>query len=101
MKRVVLFDLDGTVLTYEGGAPGPGRTALDAAMRDLYALEEATKGLRVAGGTDRALARSLLARAGVHGVRGGGRGGGQHHRLGGSRSGRRLRRCCWQMCRLC
>jgi phosphoglycolate phosphatase-like HAD superfamily hydrolase len=67
MKSVVLFDLDGTVLTYEGGAPGPGRTALDAAMRDLYALEGATLGLRVAGGTDRGLARSLLSRAGIEG----------------------------------
>jgi phosphoglycolate phosphatase-like HAD superfamily hydrolase len=67
MKRVVLFDLDGTVLTYDGGAPGPGRTALDAAMRDLYALDGATRGLRVAGGTDRGLARSLLSRAGVVG----------------------------------
>lgn len=65
MTPVVLFDLDGTVLTYDGGAPGPGRTALDAAMRELYALEGATRGLRVAGGTDRGLARWLLARAGV------------------------------------
>ena len=57
---VVLFDLDGTALTFEGPPPGPGRTALERAMRDLYALEGATKGLRVAGGTDRALARAML-----------------------------------------
>ena len=46
---VVLFDLDGTVLTFEGPPPGPGRTALDRAMRDLYSMEDATKGIRVAG----------------------------------------------------
>ena len=59
-EPVVLFDLDGTALTFEGPPPGPGRTALDRAMRELYARENATNGLRVAGGTDRALARALL-----------------------------------------
>jgi phosphoglycolate phosphatase-like HAD superfamily hydrolase len=63
--RVVLFDLDGTVLTFEGPPPGPGRTALEAAMRELHALERATDGIRVAGGTDRALARAMLLRAGA------------------------------------
>ena len=61
---IVLFDLDGTVLTFEGPSPGPGRTALDRAMRDLYAKEDATRGLRVAGGTDRALARAMIERVG-------------------------------------
>jgi phosphoglycolate phosphatase-like HAD superfamily hydrolase len=65
LTRVVLFDLDGTVLTFEGTAPGPGRTALERAMVELYGLERATEGIRVAGGTDRALARAMLARAGV------------------------------------
>jgi phosphoglycolate phosphatase len=62
---VVLFDLDGTVLTFEGPAPGPGRTALDRAMRDIYALESASEGIRFAGGTDRGLARKLIERFGV------------------------------------
>jgi HAD superfamily hydrolase (TIGR01549 family) len=62
---VVLFDLDGTVLTFDDAPPGPGRTALDRAMRELYGLDGATEGLRVAGGTDRALARSMLERAGA------------------------------------
>jgi phosphoglycolate phosphatase len=62
---VVLFDLDGTVLTFEGPSPGPGRTSLDRAMRDLYAVEGASRGVRVAGGTDRALARALIERLGV------------------------------------
>jgi phosphoglycolate phosphatase len=63
--RVVLFDLDGTVLTFEGPSPGPGRAALAAAMRDLHGLERATDGFRLAGGTDQGLARSMLLRAGL------------------------------------
>ncbi len=34
-------------------------------MRDLHALERATDGLRLAGGTDRAFARRMLARVGL------------------------------------
>ena len=34
-------------------------------MADLYAFEHATDGVRVAGGTDRGLARTLLRRAGI------------------------------------
>jgi phosphoglycolate phosphatase len=59
-QLVVLFDLDGTVLSFEGPAPGPGRTALELAMKELSA-----DGLRLAGGTDRALARAMLRRAGA------------------------------------
>jgi phosphoglycolate phosphatase-like HAD superfamily hydrolase len=62
---VVLFDIDGTVLTFEGNGPGPGRMALERAVKDLYALDRATEGVRVAGGTDRALARTMLRRAGA------------------------------------
>jgi phosphoglycolate phosphatase len=62
---VVLFDLDGTVLTFEGAPPGPGRTALDHAMKDIYALERASEGIRFAGGTDRGLARKLIERFGA------------------------------------
>lgn len=65
MPRLVLFDIDGTVLTFRGPAPGPGRMALDRAMYELYGLDRATEHLRVAGGTDLALARTLLGRAGV------------------------------------
>lgn len=61
--RIVLFDLDGTVLTFQGPPPGPGRTSLELAMLELYAVERATDGIRVAGGTDRALARAMLQRA--------------------------------------
>jgi phosphoglycolate phosphatase-like HAD superfamily hydrolase len=65
VKRcIVLFDIDGTLLTFDGSPPGPGRTALDRAMRALFGVERATEGMRVAGGTDIALARTLLTRAG-------------------------------------
>ncbi|HEX3769781.1 MAG TPA: HAD family hydrolase [Polyangiaceae bacterium] len=62
---VVLFDLDGTALTFEGGSPGPGRTALGLAVREVFAAEDATHGMRFAGGTDRALVRAILARVGL------------------------------------
>jgi phosphoglycolate phosphatase-like HAD superfamily hydrolase len=65
VDRVVLFDIDGTVLTFEGAQPGPGRAALERAMHELYALEGATDGMRLAGGTDRAVVRAMLARAGA------------------------------------
>ena len=65
LSRVILFDIDGTLLTFAGPSPGPGRTALERAMRELHRIERATDGLRVAGGTDRGLARALLGRAGV------------------------------------
>ncbi len=66
---VVLFDLDGTVLTpaREGGdaraaEPGPGRASMGRASRAICG-EDHTVGLRFAGGTDRAIARAILARA--------------------------------------
>jgi phosphoglycolate phosphatase-like HAD superfamily hydrolase len=64
-RRIVLFDIDGTLLTFEGQPPGPGRTALDRAMRELHGVDGATEGMRVAGGTDLALAREMLTRAGL------------------------------------
>jgi phosphoglycolate phosphatase len=62
---IVLFDLDGTALTFEGPSPGPGRTALEQVMRELHGVERATDGIRVAGGTDRAIARAMLRKAGA------------------------------------
>jgi phosphoglycolate phosphatase len=60
---IVLFDLDGTVLTFEGPSPGPGRMALERAMHELHGLHRATDGIRLAGGTDRAVARAMIRRA--------------------------------------
>lgn len=60
---ILLFDLDGTVITFDGGAPGPGRTAMGRASRALFGADH-TEGVRFAGGTDRGIARTLLERAG-------------------------------------
>ena len=60
---ILLFDLDGTVITFDGTAPGPGRTAMGRASRALFGVDH-TEGVRFAGGTDRAIARTLLERAG-------------------------------------
>jgi phosphoglycolate phosphatase-like HAD superfamily hydrolase len=59
---ILLFDLDGTVLTFEGAPPGPGRTALERAVHELHGVQRASDGVRFAGGTDRAIVRSLLRR---------------------------------------
>jgi HAD superfamily hydrolase (TIGR01549 family) len=61
---IVLFDIDGTLLTFDDAPPGPGRTAMGRASRDLYG-EDLTTGIRFAGGTDRAIARVMLERAGM------------------------------------
>lgn len=60
---IVLFDLDGTVLTYDKSLPGPGRTSLARASRDLYG-DDHTVGIRFAGNTDWGIARAILDRAG-------------------------------------
>lgn len=64
---IVLCDLDGTVLTFDGGSPGPGRMAMQRAMRDLLGAEDATAGVRFAGRTDRAIVRAMLLGAGFAG----------------------------------
>lgn len=61
---ILLFDLDGTVITFDGEGPGPGRTAMGRASRRLLGADH-TQGMRFAGGTDRALARTLMERAAV------------------------------------
>ena len=61
---LVLFDLDGTLLTFEGSGPGPGRTALRLAMRDLYGIDDATEGIRLEGATDLGVVASMLDRVG-------------------------------------
>ena len=59
---IVLFDLDGTVLTFTDAPPGPGRSSMDAAMKELFGIERASEGVLFAGGTDKAIARALLAK---------------------------------------
>jgi phosphoglycolate phosphatase-like HAD superfamily hydrolase len=61
---LILFDLDGTLLTFEGPGLGPGRAALALAMRDLFGIADATEGIRLEGATDMGVVATMLERAG-------------------------------------
>lgn len=61
--RVVLFDLDGTLLLTNGG----GKRALKLAMQHEFGLAEACVDLDFAGRTDRSLFEELLLRNGLPG----------------------------------
>ena len=61
---IVLFDIDGTLLTFRGPSPGPGRTAMARASVDCFGADH-TPGLVFAGGTDLALARAMASAAGI------------------------------------
>lgn len=57
-KRLLLFDIDGTLLT-SGGA---GQSALRDSMRTQFHVEEDFAGILLAGTTDSFLARTLLTK---------------------------------------
>lgn len=59
--RLLLFDIDGTLVT-TGGA---GKRALDHAFRELHAWEEATAGMHFGGMTDPLIVETVLARRGL------------------------------------
>lgn len=56
MNRILLFDIDGTLVD-TGGA---GRRAIERAMRDYLALENIALGFSFAGMTDRAILRMAI-----------------------------------------
>ena len=58
--KLVLFDVDGTLLT----ASGAGRRALDRALRDVYGTAGPIDGYDFRGGTDPQIVRDLLQLAG-------------------------------------
>jgi phosphoglycolate phosphatase-like HAD superfamily hydrolase len=58
--KLVLFDIDGTLLS----ASGAGRRALDRAMRDVYGTSGPIESYDFRGGTDPQIIRDLLGRAG-------------------------------------
>lgn len=60
-ETVVLFDLDGTLLT----TAGAGRRALAAAFLDLYGWADACEGVEMPGRTDPAIIRSVLRERGA------------------------------------
>jgi phosphoglycolate phosphatase len=61
MSMLLLFDVDGTLLL-TGGA---GRRSLERAFRQVFGIERAFEGVRLAGRTDPSLLVDALANAGV------------------------------------
>jgi phosphoglycolate phosphatase-like HAD superfamily hydrolase len=59
--KLVLFDVDGTLLT----ASGAGRRALDRALRDVYGTAGPIDAYDFRGGTDPQIVRDLLRLAGL------------------------------------
>ena len=59
--KLVLFDIDGTLLT----ASGAGRRALDQALREVYGTAGPIDSYDFRGGTDPQIVRDLLTLAGV------------------------------------
>lgn len=58
---IVLFDIDGTLLS----SSGAGLRALEHAMVDLYGISEAMRGISLAGRTDRSIVRDLVKAHGL------------------------------------
>ena len=55
-KKLLLFDIDGTLLT-SGGA---GEQALRLAVKDQFAVDDDLKGIEIAGRTDSGIARQIF-----------------------------------------
>jgi phosphoglycolate phosphatase len=60
-KTLLLWDIDGTLLT----AGGAGLRALATALRCVFAIDGSLDGIDFAGRTDRAIMRQIFARFGV------------------------------------
>lgn len=58
---LVLFDIDGTLLT-SGGA---GEKALQLALADRFGVQSGLNGIEIAGRTDSGIARQIFAREGI------------------------------------
>jgi phosphoglycolate phosphatase len=54
--KLILFDIDGTLLTTDGA----GRAALRAAGTDVFAIEEDLEGVAISGNTDVAIVHEIL-----------------------------------------
>ena len=62
--KLLLFDIDGTLLT----ANGTGRPAVEAALADLTGTEISTEGISFSGKTDPQILREVLAQNDVDGA---------------------------------
>lgn len=60
-RRLILFDIDGTLIT-SGGA---GESALIEAMQSRFGIDENFEGIHLAGATDGAIAKNLLEKNGL------------------------------------
>ena len=58
---IVLFDIDGTLLS----SSGAGLRALERAMADLHGITESMRGISLAGRTDRSIVRDLVKAHGL------------------------------------
>ena len=59
--KLILFDIDGTLLTTDGA----GRAALRAAGADVFAIEEDLQGVAISGNTDVAIVHEILNKHGI------------------------------------
>jgi phosphoglycolate phosphatase-like HAD superfamily hydrolase len=60
-KKLLLFDIDGTLIT-SGGA---GERALRLGFRDRFGIEENLESIEIAGRTDSGIARQILRKHGI------------------------------------
>jgi phosphoglycolate phosphatase len=56
--KLLLFDIDGTLLTTDGA----GRVAMRQAAKDLFGLDEDLTGITIAGNTDGGIVREVLVK---------------------------------------
>src|SRR3977135_3847256 len=59
--KLILFDIDGTLLTTDGA----GREAVRAAGADVFAIEEDLQGVAISGNTDVAIVHEILNKHGI------------------------------------
>lgn len=67
MARLLLFDIDMTLIRGQDGAHGPGRVALDLAFERVFGIHEASRNVSFDGRTDRGIFTEMLY---LHGVAG-------------------------------
>jgi phosphoglycolate phosphatase-like HAD superfamily hydrolase len=60
-KRLLLWDIDGTLITSGGG----GDSALERAIQERFGTDDALRDIEIAGRTDRHIAMSILRKYGV------------------------------------
>ena len=68
MARLLLFDIDMTLIRGRDPGRGPGRAAIDLAFERVYGVQQASAGVSFDGRTDRGIFSEMIAlHAGTHG----------------------------------